>query len=545
VPTAADFSRTNAYYVWTRNVTQGVQSPLYVPPANSCEPAISRNYMTTAQSATGAGWWKRQTGPRMLTLTYNTMHTPFQWAPTNLVPNNQPNTISACSPLTPSRQLLNNMLEAADVEIGRMLAAIGLGILAPNGRTLISLNLGNTVVVVVGDNGSFGSTVRSQQGFDVNRSKATVYQTGVWVPLIIAGAGVAQPNRSVDDLINVTDLFQFFGDVAGLKVKEVVPPSHIIDSRPLMPYLTSRSADPVRETSFTQVAAGKFTPVPSERSWPCLLGGACNDTLLFAQGLCEDNGGVWYGPGGATQASSCCAVVAANAGTSVFPVSQFAVRNKRFKLAQIERTNCAAPLPRNAKSKPFPWAEYQTTVREEFYDLKETASNPIGMDNADDDFLKDCPVGQDAKGCLPRRLHEPYAELAKALKKVKDSAKPQQICRSKGDGNMDLRVNQADLDAWATFRGKGPSAYDINMDAQTDAKDRKIITANLGLDCLDLCTRADLDRNGVVNNRDMNLLNSQTGTCDPVLCGGDLDGDGKVNNRDVRLMTRAQRSCGS
>ena len=31
VPTAADFERTNAYYVWTRIAAQGPQSPLATP----------------------------------------------------------------------------------------------------------------------------------------------------------------------------------------------------------------------------------------------------------------------------------------------------------------------------------------------------------------------------------------------------------------------------------------------------------------------------------------------------------------------------------
>jgi hypothetical protein len=235
--------------------------------------------------------------------------------------------------------------------------------------------------------------------------------------------------------------------------------------------------------------------------------------------------------------------VAANPGTTINSVAQFALRNKRYKIVQAERTNCAAPLPSNAKNKPFPWAEYQTKTKFEFYDLRKTAANPIGIDGEDDDMLKDCPEGQDPKACVRLALRETYASLEAELKKTKDSAKPQQICRSKGDGNMDLRVNQADLKGWATFQGKGPSSYDINMDAKTDGKDREIIAANLGLDCLDICTRADLDRNGIVNARDMSLLNKQTGTCDPVLCGGDLNGDGKVNNRDVQLMTRAQQTC--
>jgi hypothetical protein len=399
-------------------------------------------------------------------------------------------------------------------------------------------------VVIVGDNGSYGSTVRVQEGFNANRSKASVYQTGVWVPLIIAGAGITQPNRSVDELINITDLFQFFGDIAGLSVAEVVPPAHQLDSKPLMPYLTSPAAAPVRSTSFTQVAAGKFTPVPEERSWPCMLGSVCNDTLLFEQGLCEDNGGVWYGPGGAEQATSCCAVVAANPGSTINPVSQFAVRNKRYKLVQVERTNCARRLPANASSKPFPWAEYQTTTQTEFYDLRKTRANPLGIDDEDDNLLRNCPAGQDGKACIPAAARENYAALEAELKRTKDSARAQEACRARGDGNLDLRINQADLDGWEAFRGRGPSVYDINMDAETNSADRRIIVANLGRDCLGLCGRADLDRNGKINNRDMQLLNAQTGACDPVLCGGDLTGDGKVDNGDVQLMLEAQRTCG-
>jgi hypothetical protein len=81
-----------------------------------------------------------------------------------------------------------------------------------------------------------------------------------------------------------------------------------------------------------------------------------------------------------------------------------------------------------------------------------------------------------------------------------------------GDAAMlaEPRVNQADLNGWATFQGRGPSSYDINMDAETDGKDRQIIAANLGLDCLDICTRADLDRNGVTTSRNMALVNKQS-----------------------------------
>jgi hypothetical protein len=107
-----------------------------------------------------------------------------------------------------------------------------------------------------------------------------------------------------------------------------------------------------------------------------------------------------------------------------------------------------------------------------------------------------------------------------------------------------MRVNEADIEGWKAFNGRGPSRYDINLDAVTDEKDLKIIKANMGLDCLDTCVRADLDRNKKINARDMKLLTKQTGVCtDLIFCGGDLNGDGKVNNRDVQLMKNAQKTC--
>jgi hypothetical protein len=81
------------------------------------------------------------------------------------------------------------------------------------------------------------------------------------------------------------------------------------------------------------------------------------------------------------------------------------------------------------------------------------------------------------------------------------------------------------------------------MDGVTDDLDRQIIEANIGTDCMDQCTRADLNRDGIINKKDMTLLVKQTGVCDPVLCSGDLSGDGKVDNKDVNRMIDAQNTC--
>ncbi|HEX4505056.1 MAG TPA: sulfatase-like hydrolase/transferase, partial [Alphaproteobacteria bacterium] len=307
-PTLSDFNLYNAYYVSQRWSLSGVRNPLYVNPGSACPSTIDRRYLTEIQASDGEAWWKRQTGPRMLTLSFSSMHTPYQKASTRLVPDPK-DPAATCSSSVPQRDTLNSMLEGVDVQFGRTLAGLGLATIGPDTRTLTSLDLGSTLLVVIGDNGTQGTATRAP--FNPARAKSTVYQTGIWVPLIIAGPMVRKPNRSVDDMINTVDLYRLFGDIAGVDVTSVVPPSHVLDSRPMLPYLTNPSTSELRKTNFTQSGVATFSPDPSQRSWPCQIGSICDDTLFGPgkQTLCEvDNGGTWYGPGGKKQLSSCCAV---------------------------------------------------------------------------------------------------------------------------------------------------------------------------------------------------------------------------------------------
>jgi hypothetical protein len=72
-----------------------------------------------------------------------------------------------------------------NTEIGRLLVEAGLATRTPDGRLDYRPEAANAVVVIAGGNGSYFSTVRLS--FDPERGKGTVYQTGVWVSLIVAG----------------------------------------------------------------------------------------------------------------------------------------------------------------------------------------------------------------------------------------------------------------------------------------------------------------------------------------------------------------------
>jgi hypothetical protein len=179
--------------------------------------------------------------------------------------------------------------------------------------------------------------------------------------------------------------------------------------------------------------------------------------------------------------------------------------------------------------------------------MPKTTTNPIGLDQPEGNFLKDCPGGADPASCLPSTgLRKAYARLARELDAMLESGRAASACQAKGDGNLDQWVNAADLDGWKAFRGKGPSRYDIDLDGATDGADRGIIEANLGTDCMDICERADLDRSGAVDDRDIALARAEFtagGACDDGLCSGDMDGDGEVAGADLWRVALARKSC--
>lgn len=474
------------------------------------------------------------------------------------------------------------MLQAMDLEIGRLLQGMGLAALNSNGVIqtttdpyghlhIPQLEQSDTMVVIIGDNGTFAYVVRPP--FDPAKSKGTVYQTGVWVPLIVAGNLVHGPTGRIDNhMINAVDLFELFGEFAGINVKEAVPPAHVLDSKPMLAHLTDSNHGETRTTNFTQLGPGLFAvPTnPETRSWPCVLGatvngtspnqtisnGTCSEVLFSTRAFCEqENGGIWFGPPDATDQSplafpnpasadgswnSCCSVLALNPNqsnpamqTSILPINQWAERDEIFKYVELQFANCSKPLcPGPNCNLVFP--PYERKTVSQFYDLQPTLTNPAGLDSTN--LACDPTTGQNPIQCVPVALQPEYLSLQKALNDQRNS---EVSCT--GDGNLDKRVNYLDLAGVTQFQGAGPSIWDFNGNGQTDPDDIEIVKSNLGTDCIGLCQRADLNRDGEVDEKDLAILKSHFGPCD--LCGSDLNGDGVVNELDVQLMEHAIQSC--
>lgn len=123
-------------------------------------------------------------------------------------------------------------IQALDTEIGRLLGEV---------------DLTNTVVVFIGDNG-VPDPVKDKNG-GLRAAKGSAYEGGVRVPLVVAGAGVTRRGRE-DQLFVTTDLYATILSLAG------VPVSHVNNSYSITPLLTDAAASSGRQHSFTEVSSG-------------------------------------------------------------------------------------------------------------------------------------------------------------------------------------------------------------------------------------------------------------------------------------------------
>jgi arylsulfatase A-like enzyme len=465
-PPGLDFNRQNAHYV--SPLVIGGSGTLEVVPLTD---ARARGYRTTIEVDAAIGWIRsRSTAtPWMATMSFSAAHTPLQQPPSALVPAGSVGTDDLnCRNPAVQRLVQNQMIEALDTELGRLLVETGLARRNRDGSLAYNPAATNTVIVIVGDNGSLGTSVKLP--FDATRAKSTAYQTGVWVPLVVAGPMVVTPDRDVEGMVNMVDVFRLFGELAGLDVPASVPRK--LDAETMLPYLTQPSHPSIRNYNFAQ--GGLNLQANGGNNGPCLFTaaspGSCSLTPM-SKSVCQDNGGVWWGAG-ATDGSvpegqrgvgyaNCCEVQRAVLEQSgelikLFPNASVAIRNTDYKLVR----NSTLAYERSTDS-----CVVQTS--NELYRIDQRSPVPK-LDTADED-LTQMP--------LTASLQVVYDELTAQLASILASEK---VC--KGDGNSDGVVDEIDLaNVTSLARSwKGSSVYDVNLDGVTDAVDIELVRAALG-----------------------------------------------------------------
>ncbi len=477
-PGTVDFTRPNGYYV----------SPLVIIENGDVEEvartdARARGYRTRIETDAAINWIKSRPSDKawMATVSYSAAHTPWQQPPKKLLAGHVgPLDQLACTGDTAQdsidkRIIQDRMTEALDTEFGRLLVETGLAKRNQDGSLNYDPKASNTVIAIVGDNGSLAAAVKVP--FDPTRAKGSAYQTGVWDPLIIAGPQVVQPDREVDHMVNMVDLFQFFGELAGLDVHKEVP--RTVDSVGILPYLTNPGQGSLRNINFTM--GGMNQQANGARNGPCVIGTACT-VIPTSKSVCEDNEGNWWGPGhtytqapvlpnpsGADGYLTCAAINEtlyknAQPVLTLVPESSIAIRNERYKLVRNSSEDYA----------PATDSIERETV-DELFEINQAAPTPL-LDTA-------------GRNLLPAANAETQAVYDDLKKRLEIILASNPDCP--GDGNMDGVVNGEDLGNWARIANawKESSVYDFitgggtPRDGKTNNLDETVIQANLGKTC--------------------------------------------------------------
>ena len=478
--TAPNFEIYNGYYVWPRIINH--------PDGQVDTLKFTRGFVGEATTNSAVSWINSEKNANknwMATVAFPQIHTPYQQVPESLLPAGSPAlanlncTGNVLNNLVAYHVLSNQMLESMDTEIGRLLVQTGLASYNPDGSLNYQPQNTNTMVVLIGDNGTYAFGVKLP--FNPSRAKGFVYQTGVWVPLIIAGPLVSSPNRVVESMVNIADLYQLFGEIAGIDVHNVVPYYRIVDSVGMLSYLTNPNPSSMRQTNFTQTGRNIHVQAPK----PCVLQslpgvpGTCVQ-LMNTEDICHDEGGLWYADLNDTKNGktydNCCQVKLDFPSYDILPDYQNAIRNDAYKVVQLLAPDCNSEQDKHGNFNDITYTE--------FYQIDEAAPIPM-LDNKNAALCSDNPnntivSNHCPKGLTPDQVTN-FNNLSSQMGQLLGSEKP-----CPGDGNEDKIVNGQDLHFWRKFNELamgGSSWYDFDLDGQTDSTDFAIIQANLGTKC--------------------------------------------------------------
>lgn len=513
-PSYLDFETQNGYYTgeFIQSEPDGSSRKI-----TAADPS-ARAYRSTMETDRAIAWAKQQPSgePWMLSLGYSAIHAPLQPPPVSLISDSTPgrNDNLVCSPasdiegapgqitaLADAHLITNLMVEAMDKEIGRLLVELGLARYNSDGTLNYQPEKTNTVVVVMGDNGTYVNSVKfTQPGqFDPTRAKAFPYQTGVWVPLIVAGPMVKEPGREVPHMVNAADLYRLFAEIAGADVNAAIPAARPLDAQPMLAYLTDPDQPGIRSVNFTEMGTNFTNPQTTAHPQPCVVEAADVCFVIFPnKALCDDQSGIWYGEGSdpaqtgtagsgipAAGFDDCGQVMSYRRAqhpddvVDVLPDSQKAVSDGRYKLVRLNRKTYVLNTAEPADS---PYLENRST--DELYQIDTGTPQPT-IDRSGSVLASGvAPLsGLDAE-------QQPAYEALQSEMDRRDAVASYNYnydtANCPGDGNRDFRVDQDDLDNWTELSGLNggqSSWYDFDHDGLTDEVDRGIIESNMGRVC--------------------------------------------------------------
>jgi arylsulfatase A-like enzyme len=213
------------YFYWEK-VTNGI-------------PAFTERYMTSDTVDEAIEQIQEMTEPWFLYVAFNAPHDPFHLPPEEL------HSYDIDETATPPERYAA-MVEALDTEVGRLLDAVPPEVLA------------RTTILFAGDNGTPEQAIT--EPLLRTRSKGTLFEGGVNVPMIVSGPLVSIPGSESEGLVHVVDVFATAAEMAGVRVH--VPSTGVeaspeavsleIDGLSLLPYLQDPNKPSLRRFGYSE-----------------------------------------------------------------------------------------------------------------------------------------------------------------------------------------------------------------------------------------------------------------------------------------------------
>ncbi|KSA11545.1 sulfatase-like hydrolase/transferase [Maribacter dokdonensis] len=164
---------------------------------------ISKEYSTKKFTDLAFNWINEQEKPWFMWLAYNAPHTPFHIPPAEM--HSQGDLPPYTKDVDPTPYFMAS-IEAMDFQIGKLLNSIS------------KKDRENTIIIFMGDNGT--EPIVTQDPYDKNQVKRSLYQGGINMPLFVSGKGVERKG-SDNNLITSTDIFATIAEIAGVDIDEI------------------------------------------------------------------------------------------------------------------------------------------------------------------------------------------------------------------------------------------------------------------------------------------------------------------------------------
>jgi arylsulfatase A-like enzyme len=212
------------YFTWSKSFAADC------PSCPSGKETVTNKYAPEENVKDAVAWIAgRGESPWVLFLAFNSAHSPYH-TPPGAEPHSCPPNPTDAAGFEAALPCYRAMIEAVDFQIGEFIEQT-------------DPDLSSTTILVVGDNGNPLDPT--------HKSKGSLYEGGVHVPLIAAGYGVdgdaPTPIRRSAALVNTTDLFKTVLDLAGVSPSEEL--DH--DSHGFVPVLRG-DVDEIRHYAYAE-----------------------------------------------------------------------------------------------------------------------------------------------------------------------------------------------------------------------------------------------------------------------------------------------------